>query len=113
MGVHLPDGSNVDIPRALAWGGAGVWIAIVLAFYALRSIAVFVMAKKRNVNNAWIAFLPCVWFYTACKIVGDTKFFGKTFNQLAWVFTAVFTISKVLVFAYNFIVYLPVVGNFV
>jgi len=113
MGIYLPDGSSGSIPRGLIWGGAGVYLAVIIAFYVLRSIAIFVMAKRRNIKNAWIAFMPCIWFYTACKLVGETRFFNKTFGRLAWVFATIFTISELLAFSYSFIVYLPVVGNFI
>jgi hypothetical protein len=67
MGVYLPDGSSGSISKGIIWGGVGVYLAVIIAFYALRSIAIFVMAKRRNIKNAWMAFLPCIWFYTACK----------------------------------------------
>ena len=113
MGVYLPDGSSGSIPKGIIWGGAGVYLAVIIAFYALRSIAIFVMAKRRNIKNAWLAFLPCIWFYTACKLVGDSKFFSKTVGGLAWLFTTIFIVSELLAFAYSFIVYLPIVGNFI
>ncbi len=87
-------------------------LLITLAFYLLRSIALFTMAKRNGVKKAFLAWIPCVWFYVACKLVGNVKFFGKTYKWTAILFTALFAFAELLTFAYNFLIYFPLVGYY-
>ncbi len=48
-----------------------------IAGYVLLSIGLFTMAKKRNIENAWIAFVPFGQFYILGKLVAPLKF-GET-----------------------------------
>lgn len=63
-----------------------VMIAIRIAFYVLRSLGVYTLAKKNGIKNAFIAWIPYAWIYTACKIIGNTRMFGWSFDKLAlWI----------------------------
>ncbi|MBQ3219532.1 MAG: sulfur globule family protein [Clostridia bacterium] len=116
MVTFLIEGMNgFEMIMEISHGGiiASVVISllIMLAFYALRSIGIFVLAKRQNVKHAFLAFIPCVWMYTACKIIGNLKTFGSTFAKLAWVFACIFAVAEILTLVYNVLAYYPLVGN--
>jgi len=102
----------VNLPNTVVWVGVAISIAIALAFYALRSIALFKMAKKRGIRKAFLAWFPLLWFFIACKLVGKVKIFGSTFEKLAVWFCLIFSLAEFLAFAYEFLIYFPVIGNF-
>ncbi len=112
MITAIIDGQHHQISSALIWVYASISVAITLAFYFLRSFGIYTMAKKKGLNNAFLAFIPCAWVYTACKLIGNVRTFGATFSKLALTFVIIFSIGNVLNFLYQFISYFPVVGNF-
>lgn len=90
---------------------SAIAVAIILGFYALRSIGLYVLAKRQEVKHAFLAFIPYAWLYLACKIIGNLRTFGSTFAKLAWVFLLFFAMSEVMTLVYNVLVYYPLVGN--
>ena len=110
--IYGIDGTNGVVDNGIVWSTIIISLAISIAFYVLRGIGLFVMAKKQNVKYAWLAFIPCTWVYVACKIIGDARFFGRTVNKLALWFTIIFAVCEVLMLVYDFIIWFPVVGNF-
>ena len=90
----------------------GLSLAAVLVFYVLRSIGLYVLAKRQKVNHAFLAWIPCVWMYTACKLIGNVKVFGRPFAKLALIFCIIFSVAEVLTIVYEALVYFPLVGNF-
>ncbi len=88
-------------------------LALPITFYVLRSIGLFLLAKKGKVKHAWLAWLPCVWFYVACKLIKEIKIFGSTFGKMAVVFTVVFALAQILFFVNDFLAYFPIVGNII
>lgn len=87
-------------------------IAITLAIYVLRAIGLFVMAKRAKVNHAVLAWIPCLWVYLACKLIGKTKILNKPFSKLAVIFCVIFAVSEFLTLVYQFLIYFPVIGNY-
>lgn len=87
--------------------------AIVLAFYVLRSIGLMVMAKKVGLSRACVVFswFPILWTFTACKLIGDDKVFGKSFKDLALLFCILFGAFQGINFIVNVIAYFPIIGN--
>lgn len=106
------NGMGEPLGNSFIWVFISIFLAGALALYALQSIGVFVMARRKGVAHAWIAFIPFVWFYILCKIIGKTKFFKTTFNKLAIVFCIIFAVSEFLAVAYQFLLYFPLAGNF-
>ena len=86
-------------------------LAVPIALYVLRSIGIFVLAKKGGLKHAWLAWIPCAWFYVVCKLIKETKIFGSTFGKMALIFTIVFALGQVLLFVNDFLAYFPIVGN--
>jgi len=52
-------------------------LPIVLICYLLLALGLFKMAKKRNIENAWIAFIPVFQVYIIGKLIEPLKL-GKT-----------------------------------
>ena len=100
------------LSNGLVWTAAIFEIALFLAFYVLRAIGLFVLAKRQNEKRAFLAWIPCVWMYTAVKLVKKVRLFNRPFEKFAIWFCIIFSISQVLTFVTNFIIYFPLVGNF-
>ena len=81
--------------------------AVFIAFYLLRSIGIYKLAKNQGIEKAYIAFIPGVWMFTACKIIGKTRFFGTTAEKAALWVCIIFSCAVAIPFIYNFIVYFP------
>lgn len=105
-------GKTEPVPAWEVYLILGIALAVILAFYALRSIGLYVLAKRQNVEHAFIAWIPCVWIFTACKIIGNVKLFNRPFTKLALIFCIIFSAAEVITLAYNFLIYFPIVGNF-
>lgn len=97
----------VPIKSGLIWTALGISLAVILVLYALRSVGLFVLAKKQGIKKYGLAFVPVIWIYVACKLVGKARFFNKPIERLALIFCIIFAVSELLTFAYNFIVYFP------
>lgn len=87
-----------------------IFLAVEVAFYVLRSIGLYVLAKKNGINNAFIAWIPFAWIYTACKLIGETKIFGWSFDKIALIAMIIFSVNGVANLLYNFFNYFPCVG---
>ena len=84
-------------------------LAFYLTFYALRSIGIYKLAKTEGVKNAFIAFIPCIWMFTACKVIGKSRFFGFTIENAAVWICVVFSIATLVPLIYDFLNYFPYV----
>ena len=109
------DGSGVELPMPLASliVELSIVLAVIAAFYALRSIGLMVMSKKVGLSKSCVVFswIPILWVFTACKLIGDDKVFGKPFQSFALLFCILFGVFEGLNFIVNFIAFFPIVGN--
>ena len=105
--VHTGQFTSVTLPSGVIWSSLIISLVITLAFYLLRSFGLYILAKNQKVDKAFLAFIPGVWIYIACKIIGKARIFGKTFEQIAIWVAIIFTAFEVLTLAYNIIVYAP------
>jgi hypothetical protein len=111
--ITLIDGVfNQTIPQGQVILMLAISIAVTLAFYVLRSIGLFVMAKRAKINHAFIAWIPFVWMYIAVKLIKKVNFFGKPMEKLAVIFCVIFSVASLLEFVYNALIYFPLIGNF-
>lgn len=108
----INDSFSETMSNGLVWTAAIIRIAIFLAFYALRAIGLYVLAKRQNVRHAYLAWIPCVWMFIAVKLIKKVKLFNVPFEKFAIWFCIGFSISQILTFITNFVVYFPLVGNF-
>lgn len=61
---------------------AGIMLAVILSlvgigFYVFFSIMLYRLAKKHNVEHAWLAWIPILYGYVLGEIAGPMKIFGK------------------------------------
>lgn len=89
-----------------------ICLAVVFAFYLLRSIGLYTLAKRNDVKRAWISFIPAVWMYVATKLIKEQRFFGKPYEKFAVWFAVIAGVAQALSFAFYFLVYFPLVGYF-
>ena len=105
--IAIDSSSAVSITNWQIWLILGVALAISLALYLLRSIGLYVLAKRQGIQKAYLAWIPCVWIFVACKLLGNARFFNQPIQNLAVIMTIVFAIAEVLTFVYNFLLYFP------
>ena len=108
----LTDGFPVEVQTGTVILTMVISLIVAVGFYLLRSIGLYKLAKNQAVKGAFMAWIPCVWIFVACKIIKESKVFGFTLDKLAIWFTIIFSITQVLAFAYEFMFYFPLVGNY-
>ncbi len=104
--------SIAEVGKAGVYSIAAVVLAVVLTFYALRSIGVFTLSKRKGYKFAWLSFVPCAWLYCACRLIGESRMFGVKFRKLALWVTIVFAVGEAMSLVYNFIDWYPIVRFF-
>ncbi len=109
LGGNFPaDLTNMQIILTVALSAVAV-----IVLYIFRSIGLFVMAKRAKLKHVILAWIPIFWTITACQLIGKkTKFFGKPFPKMAWLFCLVIGLNELILFLTDFIVYFPLIGNF-
>lgn len=86
-------------------------LLIPIAFYVLRSIGLFTLAKRAGIQKRILAIFPFLWVFVACKIIGNQRLFGKTFEKFALLACILFSVIGVVTLAYDIICYFPIIGN--
>ncbi len=112
ISIQFGDLIPQPIPLWQIWTTVGIYLGVMLAFYVLRSIGVYTLAKRQGVKYKALAWIPCLWFYVVCKLVGKSRFFGKPIENLALLFVIIFSLSQVLSLVQSFLVNFPLIGNF-
>ncbi len=107
MDVSTGTFTTLSITNGHIWTGLGVSLAITIALYVLRSIGLFFLAKRQNVKHAFLAWIPLVWFYILCKLIGKARLFNMVYEKAAVWLCLIFAVSEILTIAVNFIVYFP------
>ena len=90
---------------------AVVALGLLLTFYLFRSIGLYTLAKANGVKNPWIAFIPAVWMFTACKLIGESSaFFGQTYKKLALLFGIAFSVCAAVSLIDRVLCYYPLIS---
>lgn len=56
------------------WGAfMGLFVLVGIALYVLFSFGLFTLANRRNVPNAWLAWIPIAQFYILGEVIGPVK----------------------------------------
>ncbi len=108
----IVDGQHLSVSSAIIWTMIIFTAIFVVALYILRSIGLYCMAKKRELDKAYLAFIPFAWVYTACKLIGDVRFLSSTFERFAIWVTFIFSICGVLGLFYDFLSTYPLIDSF-
>ncbi len=98
----------INVPKGYLIATAAITLSIIVAFYFLRSIGVYKLAKGSGVKNAYLSFIPLVWIYPACKAIGDSSgFFGKSYKSVALILCLLYTAFSLISFANTVLSYYP------
>ncbi len=105
--VSISDTSVAKLENWQIWLILGAVFGIYLALYLLRSIGLYVLAKRQGVKKAYLAWIPGVWLFVVCKLLGNARIFNQPVQSLAVLMTVVFSIAEFLTFVYSFLLYFP------
>lgn len=89
-----------------------VMLAIYITFYVLRSVGIYKLAKGQGVKKAFFAWIPCLWMFTACKVIGQTRFFGTTAEKVAVWACVIFSLATVVPLVQSFLSNFPYVAYY-
>lgn len=111
--LYLVDGEYIALfPSGWLWGGLAIGLAVFIAFYVLRSIGIYTLAKRGGYKNAYLGWIPFAWIYLAARLCGNVTFFGKKINSFAVILVVFYTVTQALVLAYYFLCYFPLAGYY-
>lgn len=99
-----------DVSFTLLLIGLIIGALIVIGLYLFRSIGLYTLAKRAGEKHPFLAFIPAVWIYTACKLAKDGRLFGKTLGNLALVICIIFSCIEYLTFIFEIIRYFPLIA---
>lgn len=99
-----------QVSQGLIIGVAISVLVVIVAFFVLRGLGLYKLAKKHNVKLAVLAWFPFTWIYIAALLIGDVALFGKRFSKFALTVFIVFTVAQVFYLTINLLEYIPVVG---
>ncbi len=100
------------IPNGAVYIAVAIAVAVALTMYLLRAIGIYKLSKRAKLKSAFLAFIPFVWMFPACKLVKESRFLGTTIGKIAWALTLVCALTEILMVAYEFLIYFPYIGNF-
>ncbi len=103
-------GTAVDFGIGAIIGIAVATLAITAVFYVLRSLGLYVMAKKQHYKNAYIAWIPLAWIYIAGKLCKANNVFGFKIKNFTVFLTVFFIISEVITLTFSLMQYIPLAG---
>lgn len=103
----VKDYSYLDVSAGVVAIFCAILAAIYITFYLLRSIGIYKLAKSRGIDKAFLAWIPCVWIYTVCKIIGKTWFFGTPAEKVAVWVAVIFSCTTIIPLVSNFLGYFP------
>lgn len=63
-----------DYGALAVWGAfMGLFFILVAVMYILFAYGLYTMANRRNIENAWLAWIPIGQFYTMGEVIGPLK----------------------------------------
>lgn len=86
-----------------------VAVALILAIYVIRSVAIFKMAKNNGKSHAFLAWIPFAWLYLASNLCVKPNVLGRRINRFALMMVLVYSICIAIIFVYEFLLYYPLV----
>ena len=98
----------VELSPGMAITIASILMVLIISFYILRSIGLYTLAKRQNISNRFLAYIPFVWIYIACKLVKESRIFGTTIGKLAVWITVIFATLNLFDFLSKLFTFFPV-----
>lgn len=112
MLYYISESGYTQISNGTVIAVAVAIFAIIAAFYVLRGLGLYKLAKKYGVKYPILAWFPFTWFYVAGMLLGDVALFGRKIEKFALIAFIVFTVSGVFYSGVRLVSYIPVVGFF-
>ena len=75
---------------------------LMIAAYVFKCIALYTMAKKQNLKNIWMCFVPFLNFIVIGKLIGEAVVWGVKVKNIGLIVCILSFVSFVLSLAYNF-----------
>lgn len=114
-GIYFVNSFDMSVGTMPVWSLIPILLVpflIAVAMYLLRSIGIYVLAKRQKVDNLYLAFIPFAWVFLLCKLIPDVRFFGIPFSKIAvWVMIS-FIVKGVCDLVYDYFNYFPYIGYF-
>ncbi|MBP5467353.1 MAG: hypothetical protein J6Y43_07330 [Clostridia bacterium] len=111
--IETTTGTSVSsVSRSAVLSMTLIILAIYIVFYVLRSIGVYKLAKGQGVDKAFFAWIPCLWMFTACKIIGKARFFGTPAENVAVWVCVFFSVAVIVPFITEFLRFFPYVAYY-
>lgn len=82
-------------------------LAVSVALYVLKSIAIYKLAKNHGVEKAFLAWIPFAWIYIPCVLVKEFLFFGTPYGKIALPICIIFCVYGGLSILFNVFYFLP------
>ena len=99
---YISDGMSIArVNDAVIWISVIITLAVPVAFYLLRSFGLYTLGKRNGVRNAYIAFIPFIWYYVLFKLIRESNIFGFSFGKFATIFTVICSASAIIPFIVN------------
>ena len=110
--INNTTGEIISVSRGSVVSVAIIVLAVIITFYVLRSIGLYKLAKSQGVENAFLAWIPCLWMFIACKVIGKARIFGTAAERFAVWACVLFSVAIVLPFVYNFLRIFPYIAYY-
>ncbi len=91
---------------------ACVVLAVIIALYLFRSIAIYKLGKNNGAKLYGFAFVPFAWIYVASKLIVDPTMFSKRVKRFALIMLIVFSVCTVLTLLHEILLYFPLVDYY-
>lgn len=78
-----------------------------LAAYGLSSYSLYTIAKRNNVKNPWLAFVPILHYYIIGSICEEYRVFGITIKGLGVVMPLVLLIQVMAAYVSSYVAFVP------
>lgn len=72
-----------ELSNTVFWIFVAIAMLVAITLYVLRSIGIYTLATRNGVKKAGLAWVPGLWIYPVCMLIGEFGFFGKSFRKLA------------------------------
>ncbi len=92
----MSDTAGVGAFLAAVAGLSIIFMVVFVALWVLKSIGLAQMAKKRGIENEWLAWLPIADLYIMGSIVEEMNLFGMQINNLGLWFPVVSLVGGLL-----------------
>ena len=99
--------STFVMPKGALIASIVISLAILVLFYILRSVGLFMLAKRQGYKKAWLSWIPLCWPLVCGKLTGDVSVFGKTIKKFHLIAFFVVLVNALLDIACGVLVYFP------